>query len=111
MNFKELIEELFNKYKAGKCRCIIKGGNEPSLVIKRNILPYFISNHNSRLNTSAHTICQNDLILNSIFIASILSKVYNNELNFYLGYELIKNYNSQEFFNGIFAFIFFRDYL
>jgi len=35
MNFKELVEHLLEKYKEDKCRYIIKGGNELSLVIKR----------------------------------------------------------------------------
>ncbi len=35
------MEYLFEKYKESKYRCFTKGGNEPSLVIKRELLTLF----------------------------------------------------------------------
>lgn len=106
MSFKNLIEHLFKNYIEAKCRCLFKEGNEPSLVMKDNTIPYYISNQKPNLAALATLLCRNMELAKSMYIAFIFSKVYSNKLNWCIGYELVKIFTNQERYNGFLLFFY-----
>ncbi len=68
-------KDLFGSYKKAKCKCIIKGYREPSLVDKRNAKLHFRSNKNPSKARLADLLCRNQTQIDLVFYISLLMKI------------------------------------
>ncbi len=86
MNILTVIKNLTEDYKKKKCKCVIKGGNEPKLIIRENSIPHFRSNRNPLMDLLAQNLCNNKEFANYIYQIFILVKLMKGEINWFQAY-------------------------
>jgi len=109
MKIEDFKNYLSEKYKEGVCRSFFKGKKEPKLVLKNNTLPYYISNQDPEISKIVYKFCKDKNISNLIYVAEIISKVFNKELDWFLGFLLIKNIPPNIIYNGCLLYFLFKN--
>ncbi len=79
-----ILDDLVESYKTSLCKCLFKEGGKPSFVNRRNAIPYFKSNPKSTKTPIANFFCSNNKIIDLLFYASLLSRVQNPVLRWFV---------------------------